>query len=75
MWRFFRKSFWIPYEDKTVRPDGMIAHKAIVAYCEKQGMSYRFPDMDTVILDGKEYDILRRFDYGCRGYGILCREK
>ena len=75
MLKIFRKSSWIPYEDRMVYPSGEIAHKAIAAYCEKEGFSYSFPHEDSVIINGKTHDILRKFDYGTRGYGIRLREK
>lgn len=74
--KLFKLVFWVPYEDSTTYPTIKKAHQAIGEYCEKNGFSYEFPNDDTVIIDGKEHEICRGFQIGCRGnYGIKCREK
>ena len=76
MLKLLKLSFWVPYEDTTVYPTVKIAHQAIADYCRKSGRSYDFPDNDTVVIDGKAYEIYRGYNAGSRGnYGIKCRRK
>lgn len=76
MWKLFKKAIWVPYEDDTTYPTVEIAQRAIAKYCEGNGFSYAFPDVDTVVIDGKEHEIYRGLSFFNRGnYIIKCREK
>lgn len=76
MWKRFKTAFWVPYEDSATYPTVEIAQLAIAKYCEENGATYAFPDVDTVVIDGKEHEIYRGLSFFNRGnYIIKCREK
>ena len=75
MLKIFKKSFWIPYEARTVYPSLEQAQLAIAEYCVKNGHDYAFNEPEEVIIDGIPHEICRGYDHGTRGYGIKCREK
>ncbi len=76
MFKMFKKSFWIPYEDSTVFPTITKAKEAILKYCEENGEACFFISDEEVKIGEKTYDIYRGYECGSRGnYGIKCTEK
>lgn len=75
MWKIFRNAFWVPYDDVFFYPTVKKAQQAVAQYCEKNGFSYEFSGDDSVVINGKEHEICRVYDWVGRGYGVKCREK
>lgn len=72
MFKMFRKSFWVPYEDSSEYPTVTKAKAAIAQYCAENGWQYEFVD-DKVVINGETYSIYRGYQGGSRGnYGISC---
>ena len=76
MLNMFKKAFWVSYENSDVYPTVTKAHQAISKYCEENGDTYSINSDDEVVINGKIYEIYRKYENGSRGnYGIKCREK
>ena len=76
MQKFFKKAFWVPYQDSDAYPTVEKAHRAIAEYCKENGHAYAFLGSDEVVIDGVEYEIYRGIEPGSRGnYGVKCKEK
>lgn len=82
MFKMWKKSFAIPYDDNLIYPSITKSKEAVIAYCRKEGFSYEFNGVNEdgnliVIIDGVPHEILRRLGQGQSGpggYGISCRE-
>lgn len=76
MFKMFKNSFWVPYENGDIYPTVAKAQQAISKYCEENGYSYSFNGDDEVVINEKTYEIYRGYENGSRGsYGIKCRVK
>lgn len=76
MFRLFKRSFWVPYEDGSVYPTVSISQKTISLYCKEHGYSFSFIGDEEVIINNRTYKIYRGYECGSRGnYGIKCTEK
>lgn len=76
MFKFFKKSFWVPYSNSSVYPSVLVSKDAIASYCQKQNWNYEFINDETVKIDDKIYSIYRGYETGSRGnYGIKCIEQ
>lgn len=75
MFKQFKKSFWVPYNDSSSYPTIVKTKSAIAEYCAQNNSEYSFIAEDEVIIDNITYKIFRGYEPGSRGnYGIKCTE-
>lgn len=75
MSKFFKKSFWVPYENSTEYPTLQQTMEAITKYCEENHEACTFLADDRVMIHETVYSIYRGQEMGSRGnYGIKCTE-
>ena len=55
MSKFFKKGFWVPYENSTEYPTLQQAMEAITKYCEENHHTCTFLSDDRVLIDETVY--------------------
>ncbi len=76
MFKMFKKSIWIVWEDITASPSIFNIHSEIANYCKSSGFSCDFIGDNEVVIEGILHEIccVRSAFYRGR-YVIKCREK
>lgn len=75
MFKLFKKSFWVPYNDSSNYPTITKTKSAIAEYCTQTNSEFSFIAEDIVIIDNITYKIYRGYESGSKGnYGIKCTE-
>lgn len=75
MLNWFKKSFWVPYDDVNRYPTVSAAQAAITSYCAYNHWSCRFLSEEEVVIEDTRYKIYRGYESGSRGcYGIKCQQ-